>query len=508
MNAFSFLRRILFFVLLATVGFVGSVRAQSPNGSRQPFIPEIREIREPFTLRALDAGRMLADQYAKALTSLETQAIEADDYDTALSAQQRRLKIVEYYSNRNLDSSNGIVLKPADGKISGAVALIKSENTLAFLRTSGGSATWDVSKITPGIYTVSIVCGVGDIDPELAGDKPGNEIEFGEVTNLIGADIAKLGLTLESTGGWNEFKVFTLGDIKLSRITTRFAIKASALHGTGGLMRLQEIRLTPALPILNQPDTEVMTATLRELEEIRTAHQEKLKELEQPVLSNYLSKLTALSDERIAKNDEDGARVVIAESKRAHESFEKSGKFTHASTGGPTAEGLEEVLDVAFVEAPSNRGDRFLVTTGGGRFSVRLMSVSCPSPNPEDHSLNDFHDRYFGIKNADSIMIGRQAKDFTTAYLKDRPLKLRTRWHKDDSGSVLADVASAEIGDFGGILVDNGLAAILEPTSKNPSQRKVERSVRDALKQREADARAKPLPPGAWALAVEIKPAP
>ncbi len=500
--------RILFLHLLAAACLFGSARAQSPDEPQLPLMPEIREIREQFTRRALDAGRMLVDQYSKALASLETQALEVNDYAAALVAQQRRQEITEYYTSRDLDPGNSIVLKPSDGKITGAVSLIKYENTLAFLRTSGGSATWDASKITPDNYTVSIICGVGDIDPELAGGTPGHEIEFGEVTSLVAPPPVKLGFNLEYTGGWNDFKTFTLGDIKISRSNARFAIKTAALNGKGGLMRLKEVRLSPALPDLHQPDREVVTVTLAQLEEIRTAHQEKLRELEQPVLNDYLSKLTALSDDLIAKNDEDGTEAVVAESKRAHESFGKSEKSTRAPADGSLAEGLEEVPDVAFVEAPSNSGDRFLVTVGEKRFYVRLKSVSCPSPNPEVHSLKDFYDRYFGITKADSIMIGRQAKNFTTAYLKGRPLKLRTRWQNDMSGSVLADVLSAEIGDMGGILVDNGLAAVLEPTSKNPSQRKVEGIVRDVLKQREAGARAKPVPPGAWALADEIKPAP
>ncbi|MCE9519593.1 MAG: thermonuclease family protein [Verrucomicrobia bacterium] len=494
--------------MLISAGFVGSVRSQSPDGPRRPLLREIRELREQFARRALDSGRVLAEQYAKALAGVETQAAESDDYETALAAQQRRQTIADNYLNRDLDSSNSIVLKPADAKITGAVSLEKSENTLAFLRTSGSSAMWDLFKLPPGNYTVNIICGVGWLDEFPAGGKSGNELEFGEVTSLTGSDTTRLGLTLEYTGGWNEYKTFTIGDIKLSRNNARLAIRSNITHGTGSLMRLKEIRLTPAPPSVNPPDKEVIAAALAELEEIRKTHQWRIKELEQPLLKAYLAKLTTLGDELIAKHDEDGAEAVMAESRRVYESFGRSTRLTRAPTGGLSTAGLQEVRGVTFVEDPTNSGDRFLVTTGGEKFSVKLMAVSCPSPNPEDQSLNKFHERYFNITTVDSATIGRQAKDFTAAFLKDRPLKLFTRWQKDRTGSVLATVLSADFGDFGGILVDNGLAAVMEPTSKNPAQLKTEAGTRDILKQREADAKAKPVPPGAWAFTGEIKTAP
>ena len=161
---------------------------------------------------------------------------------------------------------------------------------------------------------------------------------------------------------------------------------------------------------------------------------------------------------------------------------------------------------MAYVEDPTNTGDRFLVIARGEKISVKLMSVSCPSPNPEDTPAHDFHTRYFGIAKEDCILIGRHAQEFMTASLKDQPLKLLTRWQKDKTGSVLAAVLPAETGDFAGSLVDNGLAAVLEPASKNLSQYKIEENARNVLRQREAEAKAKPVPPGAWSLAAESKP--
>lgn len=509
-------RPFLLSLLVVTAGLVTPALPQAPGPprpppprNRKPEPRELRETREQFTLRALAAGRMLADQYSNALAILETQASDSADYETALAALQRRQELAEYYSNRELDPTHSIVLKPADAKTIGAVALDKAENTLTNWRTAGSSAVWDIFKIIPGSYTVSITCGVAE---SRAGSPPadatGGEIEFGEVTNLTGADTARLTLALKPTGGWTTFESFVLGDIKLARTSARFALKASRLRGTGGLMHLKEIRLSPARPTAEPPDEETAETVGAELEKSRAAHLAKLKELEQPVLNAHLARLGALRDELLARKDEDGAQAVAAEATRAQKLTEKPGRIAHAPHPSLLTEGLEEVHDAAFVEDPTNTGDRFLVTARGEKMSVKLMSVSCPSPNPEDKSAHDFHTRYFGITKEDTIMIGRQAQEFTTAYLKDKPLKLLTRWQKDKTGSVLAAVMPTEVGDLAGILVDNGLAAVLEPASRNPAQFRVEETTRSVLRQREAEAKAKPVPPGAWSLAAEIKPAP
>jgi len=519
MNASSIQRRLVPSILLAAAVLIVPARAQSPEPPRGKTDGprELSDLREQFTLRALASGRMLADQYSNALASLETQAADSADYATALAAHQRRREIAEYYANRDVDAGHVIVLKPADAKTVGAVTLDKTDNTLTNWRTAGSSAVWDIFKVTPGTYTVSLTCGVADSAPAsaaaiLAGGgieaQTGGEIEFQEVTNLTGADTSGLTVALKSTGGWSSFETLVLGEIKLARTSARLAIRASRLRGTGGLMHLKEIRLTPARPTAEPPDKEAADALIAELEKVRASHRAKLQELEEPVLNAHLAKLAALGDELAAKNDEDGAQAVVEEAKRARKSIEKPDGTGHTPHAGVLAEGMEEVHDAAFVEDPTNTGDRFLITVRGEKVSVKLMFVSCPSPNPEDKQAQDFHSRYFGITKEDSILIGRLAQDFTTTYLKDKPLKLLTRWRKDGAGSVLAVVLPAETGDLAGILVDNGLAAVLEPASNNSSRSRTEENTRNVLKQREADAKAKPVPPGAWSLAAETKPAP
>ncbi|HEY2573871.1 MAG TPA: hypothetical protein VGH65_07370 [Verrucomicrobiaceae bacterium] len=512
---FIFIRPALPF-LLAICGWSGTILSQAPDPppKRPPPPPreksrdtrELREMREQFTLRALTAGRLLAEQYTNALATLESQAADAADYETALAAQERQRELAGYYANRDLDSEHLIVLKPVDAKTVGAVAFDKTEGALTNWRTAGSSAVWDVFKITPGSYNVTLVCAVAESAPAPA--QTGGDIEFGEVTSLSGPETTRLALSLESTGGWDTFESFALGEIKLAHTSARFAIKATRLRGTGGLMHLKEVRLAPSHSSSEPIKTELAKFAMEKLKKTREDHLTRIRDLEQPVLNAHLAKLNALGDEFTAKGDQDGARAVVAEAKRAQKSLEKTDKSAHSPRYGIFSEGLEEVHDATFIDDPTNTGDRFLVMARGEKISVKLMSVSCPSPDAAESTARDFHTRYFRIAPEDCTLIGRQAQDFTAAYLKDKSLKLLTRWQKDSSNSVLAAVQPEEVGDFAGILVDNGLAAILEPTSKNSTQHRVEENTRNALKQRESVAKSRPIPPGAWSLAAETKPAP
>ena len=69
---------------------------------------------------------------------------------------------------------------------------------------------------------------------------------------------------------------------------------------------------------------------------------------------------------------------------------------------------------------------------------------------------------------------------------------------------MLAIVVAANVGDLASVLVDNGLAAVAKPgpRSASDSKRREEQNIQ-ALKEREAAALKRPLPPGAWALAPE-----
>lgn len=467
---------------------------------------ELTQLRQQFALRALTSARMLADQYTKALAALEEQSGLSGDYEIALAAQQRRQQLASWYATSAMENSESIVLKPADAKTTGPVAYERKENVLEGWRTSGSTASWDITKINPGTFTVTMTYGATSMVEGLNGPfgfgppegmpAQGGEIEFSEITSLGGADAEKLTAQVKPTGSWTTFETITLGDLKLARTSARLTLKVSRLRGTSGLMHLREIRLTPARPTAVKVDE----TAAKEYAGERQAHLGHLTELGQPVVDAYLARLQSISDELAEKKDDDGVQALLNESRRVQQSLHLLGKEMQPGAGTAIIrpDGLEEIQDVRYVPDPTNTGDRFLVATKNQIISVRLMSVSCPTPRAEDEESHKYHSTYFGITMDDSVAVGRQAQEFTDTYLKDKPLRILTRWMRDKSGSILAIVQPGEVGDFSGILVDNGLAAITSPRAKHNAGKRMEEAMLASLKERETAAKSKALPPGAW----------
>ena len=144
------------------------------------------------------------------------------------------------------------------------------------------------------------------------------------------------------------------------------------------------------------------------------------------------------------------------------------------------------------------------MTHEGKEVLVRLLWVNCPPITRDNPTALKRDAEYFGITEDDALAIGKEAADFTNAYLSDKPLRILSRGGKDKDGALLAIVVAPNIGDIASILVDNGLAAVAKPTAKGTDLRRREEQNLQALKDRETAARSRPIPPGAWALAPEI----
>jgi endonuclease YncB( thermonuclease family) len=175
-----------------------------------------------------------------------------------------------------------------------------------------------------------------------------------------------------------------------------------------------------------------------------------------------------------------------------------------ATATATLADGMHEMRDALYVAAPENTGDRFMVACNGETFPVRLLWVTCPAPGPKTPgpaslSATD----YFGISDEDATAVSIMARDFTAEYLKDKPLRLVTRGLKDAEGALLASVQPEGLGDFAGALVDNGLAMIQKPTGSPRAQKLHQEAATTVLLNREAAARKRHIPPGAWSRAME-----
>ncbi|MFZ4766647.1 MAG: hypothetical protein ACOYMN_16970 [Roseimicrobium sp.] len=478
---------------------------------------ELSQLRQQFTVRALAAAKTLAEQFANALATIAKETGASGDYEQALAATRRREGLADLY-NKSLNDprlSNIIVLKPSDARVNGAVLYDRTENTLTGWKTVGSVASWDVARIAPGAYDITLTYGVADLgepgrpNPFLAPPdlNTGGEFEFYEDSSLTGAGQNRRIGQVTTTGGWTNFVSLVLPAIQLSRSTAKFVLKITRTRGTGGVMHLREIRLSPVRPVsATGPATTdpAGTVVVDEFTKLQQTSGERLKAAVSSVVTPYVANVNALA-EKIAATDADAAEDLCEEALRAAALAENP---TTIFTNGPgrrttvlmSATGSKELGGALYVESEANTGDRFIVRHGLEEFPVRLMWVRCPPASPSDATTTQAFADYFGITPDDVVTLGQQAKKFTAQFLRSRPLKLLTRGTKDAEGALLVAVHPAGVGDFASVLVDHGLAAIQDASGKSKSGRAREATILQALKDRETSARARTIPPGGWAM--------
>lgn len=504
-------------LISAVLLLAGTSLAQTPPAkpatSSDPL--ELQQKRQQFLGRALTVSEVLSKQFANALASLAKEAGASGDYELALKAQMRREGLAKLYSSTLEDPSisNVLVMRAADARTNGSVNYDRSKDVLTGWKTVGSVASWDVSRIVPGSYDVVLTYAVADSGEPPSRPNPylpppdlatGGDFEFYEDSSLSGADANRRMGSVSSTGGWTEFSTLTLPAVQLTRSGARFALKITRAKGEGGVMNLKEIRLVPAKPAaVAAPTLDANgqpVAQVDELTKLKQEHTERLRQKLMPVSLEYTGKLSTLAAGLAGNAD------VVEELQTEVRRVERLGDNPRSllqlrERGRPAqtlADGLHEIRDVRYLPAAENTGDKFMVTSNGESYPVRLLWVSCPPPAPGPESDEITASQYFGITPEDVVSIGIMARDFTAEYLKDKPLRLLTRGFKDEHGVLLASVHPEGLGDFAGILVDNGLAMVHQPVGKTRAARLYEESSLNALREREAAAKARHIPPGAW----------
>lgn len=478
-----------------------------------PAPEEMVQLRRQFESRALSNARLLSEQYANALASIIKESAAEGDYDQALAAQRRREQLINLYSQSLDDTAltNVILLKPADARINGAVGYDRGLNALAGWKTVGSIASWDVTRLTPGKYDVTLTYAVADIGepgrtnpfavpPDLS---TGGEFEFYEDSSLPGADQNRRTAQVTTTAGWTNWTTLTLPPLVLTRTSARLALRITKARGTGGVMNLKGIRLSPAtaagIPPKDTADDSSPPAD--EFTTLQQAHVEHLRQVITPVVNSYAGTLKDLAAR--AAGDPEAAGDYNAEAQRVEHLLEDPRSFLAGSAkrvrpaGG--GEGFRETRGVTYVPNEQNSGDCFKVKQGDEEFFVRLLWVACPPVNSKDTKLFKRFADYFGISVEDARSIGQQARDFTGHYLSGKTLALLTRGMKDDGGNLLVVLHPEGVGDFAGVLVDNGLAMIQPPTGRKGPARLHEEAVLQDLQARENAAKVRRIPPGGWA---------
>lgn len=495
----------------------------SPLAAQAPADPtpppdELAVLRRQAELRALMNSKTLGEQFSNALDVIAKEVGTTGDYDQALAAQRRRAQILALYAKSLGDSgqSNVIVLKPGDARVNGSVNYDRTTDALVTWRTVGSVAMWDVTKITPGSYEITLTYAVADMgDPGRVNPfqpppdgTTGGEFEFYEDSSLAGAAQNRRSGVVAATGGWDVWSTLTLPPMQITRASARFALKITRARGAGGVMNLKEIRLSPpgtAAASSGTPPVPAGTAPpVDEFTQLQQAHLDRMKQAVMPVVMAYTGTLTALAEKATAAGDAEAAEDFTSEARRAASVVEDPQSILAGPAKGPkpgtNADGLRELRGATYVAGDKNTGDRFLVSLNGEQFFVRLLWVNCPPPTADDpRALKQCAD-YFGISQDDALAVGRQASAFTESFLAGKSLTLFTRGPKDAPDGVLAAIRPEGVGDFAGVLVDNGLAMIHSPAVKKSPARQHEDSILNGLKERETAAKSRTIPPGAWAL--------
>jgi endonuclease YncB( thermonuclease family) len=233
---------------------------------------------------------------------------------------------------------------------------------------------------------------------------------------------------------------------------------------------------------------------------MQLAYVDRLKKAITPAVNAYAENMQSLATKH-AGDDPAAAGDYTAEARRAAQLLEAPQDLFSSPAKGPrpNADGFRELRDVTFVASPHNTGDRFKVRQGEEEFFVRLLWVSCPPVTPNEGKPLKEYAAYFGISAEDALAIGQRAQEFTARFLAGKPLVLLTRGTKDDDDSLLVGVRPGKVGDFAGVLVDNGLAMIKPATGKKGPAREHEESILRNLAEREKAAKTRAIPPGAWA---------
>lgn len=493
----------------------------SKGSGKEP--EELVQLRKQYATRALQSASPLAEQYSAALTTVMKETGASGDYDQALAAQRRRESLIELYSKALNETklTNVIVLKPADARVAGSVNYDRTTAELVNWKSVGSSASWDISKIIPGSYDIAVTYSVAEFGDAPVRNNPlasrdlsletGGEFEFFEDTSLSGSAANHRTAQVISTGAWTTFTTINLAPIQLTRSSARFALKITRARGEGGVMHLKEIRLVPVKAANSDQATPAALANGEEspkdeFTKLKESYLTRLKSVVPPVLSAYTSKLKSLGSIATAKNDAELTEIVNSEITRTQsmlESPETAAVVLAGAGGNLQASGFEEWKNVHYKPSPQNGGDRFLVEYKGQDIPVRLLSVTSPLLSAEAVTRNKQHAAYFGITDEDTVDLAKRAREFTEAFLQNKPFRIYTRGMKDPEGLLFVNVVPEGVGDYAGVLVDNGLASVNNSKVKLKEGKAAEESTLIALREREAAAKARPIPPGAWAMVPE-----
>jgi hypothetical protein len=285
----------------------------APTTVREPL--ELVQYRQKFESELAQRLIPAKEIYVAKLKELELKRSLGEDYDGALRAKLKRLAVMgggdAASAGRSVEGE--ISLPLSRGRRSGySINYDIKRGALTGFTSPGQHITWDVMKVTPGLYRVLFSYGCGDSGAsddskekdekkdekkgKEKGGKTGGSFTFEEDTNLGTGEDRLLRHTVYPTGGWDKMVTRNIGRLRLTGTTS--TLKLTALKpGSLGLMALRRIRLIP----YTEEDS-LVDGGSNALDTLRAKYGQKVEELVAEEFDNYVADLKAL-EEKLAEAD-------------------------------------------------------------------------------------------------------------------------------------------------------------------------------------------------------------
>lgn len=461
--------------------------------------------RAAFMRQVMADSQLLTQQYERALAKVESEVAATGDYEEARAIRQRRQQLQALYAGTVSSLATPLPLTLARMMGSAQAA----GETLGGWRSGGSGAEWQNFRLLPGSYHLEFEANMSDAP--VAGSiyasskfQPQQSalFEFDEVTLLGTATENRRTFEIARSTDETTFTTVRVGPLTFSRnpVTLRF----TATDGyPANIIRIRNLRLVPVTEAASASPAPIpKTGSATAMQQASMTLKEAIDTAKKTATANYLDELNDLA---VTKPELKGQ--VDAEIRRMKRLGEQktgqSGINAITATSGGFG-GFEDISDARLADEEPASGERFKVVHEGRTLAVRLLWVDCAPVEEEDENAVKRFAKHFSIENEDVIAVGRTAREFTSSYLRDKPLRLLIRPDRDKDGTMAALLFLPNVGLYQNVLVNHGLAAVVIP-ARDQQRNAMERAFLSTLTTLENTARKRKPAPGAWALSAETQ---
>lgn len=461
--------------------------------------------RAAFMRQVMADSQLLTQQYERALAKVESEVAATGDYEEARAIRQRRQQLQALYAGTVSSLATPLPLTLARMMGSAQAA----GETLGGWRSGGSGAEWQNFRLLPGSYHLEFEANMSDAP--VAGSiyasskfQPQQSalFEFDEVTLLGTATENRRTFEIARSTDETTFTTVRVGPLTFSRnpVTLRF----TATDGyPANIIRIRNLRLVPVTEAASASPAPIpKTGSATAMQQASMTLKEAIENAKKTATANYLDELNDLA---VTKPELKGQ--VDAEIRRMKRLGEQktgqSGINAITATSGGFG-GFEDISDARLADEEPASGERFKVVHEGRTLPVRLLWVDCAPVEEDDENAVKRFAKHFSIENEDVIAVGRTAREFTSSYLRDKPLRLLIRPDRDKDGTMAALLFLPNVGLYQNVLVNHGLAAVVIP-ARDQQRNAMERAFLSTLTTLENTARKRKPAPGAWALSAETQ---